>query len=85
MTVLITDKDEMEAEITMSFQNPEATWSATGWIDDNVMEASDKDYSDCQATFTFSNGKVEVETTESEGWDTILGPGNRLDGTYVRN
>ncbi len=85
MTVLITDKDEMEAEITMSLQKPEATWSATGWINDNVMEASDKDYSDCQATFTFSKGKVEVETTESEGWDTILGPGNRLDGTYVRN
>ena len=85
MTVLIIDKEEMEAEITMSFQNPEATWSATGWIDDNVMEASDKEYSDCQATFTFSDGQVKVETTEAEGWDTILGPGNRLDGIYVRN
>ena len=85
MTVLIVDKNEMEADITISILNPEATWNATGWIDDNVMEASDAKYSDCQAKFTFSEGKVVIETSDSDDWDEVLGSSNRLDGVYLKS
>ena len=85
MTVLITDRSEMEATVTISVLNPEATWTAQGWIDDNVLEVSDKDYNECQATLKFSDGEVLVETSDSDDWDEILGSGIRLDGTYVKN
>ncbi|MBR0316281.1 MAG: DUF1311 domain-containing protein [Synergistaceae bacterium] len=85
MTVLITDKDSNEASVTISFKNPEITWSASGWISvNNELELFDKDYPDCQANLTFSNNQVKIETSDSENWDTVLGTGIKLDGTYKK-
>ena len=85
MTVLITDKDTNEAEITVSVKNPEATWSARGWIEDNVLELSDDDYSRCQATLTFSGNSVKFEATKTEDWQEVLGSDIDLSGTYTRS
>ena len=85
MTVTIIDKEQMQVEITISFSDPEeVTWSATGWIDDNVMEVADTDFSTCQSTFTFSDGRVVVETTDTDDWDEVLAESLRLDGTYTK-
>ena len=86
MTVLITNKEENEAEVTISVLNPEVTWSAKGWInDDNVLELFDTNYSGCQLNLTFSNGRVKVESSPDDDWDEVLGEGVRLDGVYDKN
>lgn len=87
MTVLITNKDDLEAEVTISLQSPEVTWSSKGWIgtDNNVLELFDENYSNCQANLTFSKGRVKVETSPDDDWDEVLGKGVRLDGVYDRN
>jgi len=85
MTVTIIDKNTNEAEITVSVQNPEASWSASGWInEDNVLELFDSNYSSCQANLTFSKNRVKVETSPEDDWDEVLGEGVRLDGVYDR-
>ena len=86
MTVLIINKNEMEAEVTISIKNPEATWSAKGWIgENNVLELFDANYSGCQANLTFNKNFVKIETSPEDDWDEILGESVRLDGTYDRN
>lgn len=87
MTVLITNKDEMEAEVTISLQNPEVTWSAKGWIatETHVLELFDANYSGCQANLTFGKGRVKIETSPDDSWNDVLGEGVRLDGVYDRN
>ena len=86
MTVLITNKNEMEAEVTISLKNPEVTWSSKGWIgENNVLELFDTNYSGCQANLTFSKNKVKIETSPDDDWNEILEDGVRLDGIYERN
>ena len=86
MTVLILDKNTNEAEVTISLQNPEVTWTAKGWIgENNLLELFDSNYSNCQADLTFSKGRVKIETSPDDDWDEILGEDVRLDGVYDRN
>ena len=85
MTVLITDKNDMEAEVTISLQNPEVTWSARGWITDNVLELYDEEFPNCTANLTFSKGRVKIETSPEDDWDNALDENVRLDGIYDRN
>lgn len=86
MTILITDKSSMEAEVTISIKSPEeATWSSASWIDGDTLVLYDKTYSDCQATLTFQGNKVKIETSDTESWDEVLGKNLRLDGIYSRN
>ncbi len=86
MTVLIVDKNSNEAEVTISIKNPEATWTARGWInEDNSLELFDSNYSSCQANLTFSKNRVRIETSPEDDWDEILGEGSRLDGVYDKN
>ena len=85
MTILITDKSSMEAEVTISINSPEeATWSSASWIDGDTLVLYDKTYSDCQATLTFQGNKVKIETSDTESWDEVLGKNLRLDGIYSR-
>ena len=86
MTVLILDKSSNEAEVTISLQNPEVTWTAKGWIgENNLLELFDSNYSNCQADLIFSKGRVKIETSPDDDWDEILGENVRLDGVYDRN
>lgn len=85
MTVIITDDDTMEAEAVISTQNPETTWKARGWIEENVLELSDENYSRCQLTLTFANNSVKVEATKSEDWQEVFGEDIDLSGTYTRS
>ena len=86
MTVLVIDKNTLEAEVTISLQNPEVTWSAKGWIGENdVLELFDSNYSECQADLTFSKDRVIIETSPADEWNEILGSDLRLDGVYVKN
>ena len=84
MTVIITDRNMMEAEVTFSVENPEATWSATGWVDENVLVLFDKTYSMCQANLTFSENSVKVETTNTEDWRHAMGENYKIDGIYLK-
>ncbi|MDY6400632.1 MAG: hypothetical protein SPL10_06930 [Synergistales bacterium] len=87
MTVLITNKDDMEAEVTISLKNPEVTWSAKGWIgtENNLLELFDENYSNCQINLTFSKGRVKVESSPDDSWNEVLGEGVRLDGVYDKD
>ena len=86
MTVLITNKNELEAEVTISLKNPEVTWTSKGWINsNNVLELFDTNYSGCQANLTFTKNKVTIECSPDEDWDEVLGKGVRLDGVYSKN
>lgn len=84
MTVIITDDDTMEAEAVISTQDPETTWKARGWIDENVLELSDENYSRCQVTLTFSGNSVKVEATKTDDWQEVLGEDVDLSGTYTK-
>ena len=84
--ILRVDKNSNEAEVTISIKNPEATWTARGWInEDNSLELFDSNYSSCQANLTFSKNRVRIETSPEDDWDEILGEGSRLDGVYDKN
>ena len=86
MTVLITDKSSMEAEVTISINSPEeATWSAGSWIDGDTLVLYDKPSRAGQATPTFEGNTVTVETSDTESWTEVLGKNLRLDGIYSRN
>ncbi|MBQ9419330.1 MAG: hypothetical protein IJU31_03020, partial [Synergistaceae bacterium] len=83
MTVIFTNKEENEVEVTISVQDPEATWSAKGWIgENNVLELFDTNYSSCQLNITFSKDRAKIESSPSDDWDEVLGEGVRLDGVY---
>ena len=84
--MLVIDENTLEAEVTISLQNPEVTWSAKGWIGENdVLELFDSNYSECQADLTFSKDKVIIETSPADEWNEILGSDLRLDGVYAKN
>lgn len=85
MTVSIIDKNSMEAQVSFSFENSDSSWIATGWIENNVLELYDRNFSSCSAVLTFSDNSVRVEATDSEDWTEILGYENNLDGKYFRN
>ena len=85
MSVLLVDKISMEVQVSFSFENSQASWTSAGWIEDNVLELYDKRFSSCFATLTFSDNNVVVETSDSDDWDDILDPENKIDGKYSRD
>lgn len=86
MTVLVIDQASNEAEVTISITNPEKTWSAKGWInEENVLELFDRNYSGCQVNLTFSKKQVKIESSPDSDWDEVLDYNVRLDGVYDRN
>lgn len=82
VTVKIIDPSTNEAEVTFSRFRDEVHWTAKGWIDDNVLELSDNNYSECQATLRFSGGTLKVEITETDDWNEAVGPDFVVEGTY---
>lgn len=82
VTVKITDPSTNEAEVTFSRFKDGVHWKAKGWIDDNVLELSDNNYSECQATLRFSGGTLKVEITETDDWNEAVGPDFVVEGTY---
>lgn len=84
VTVKILDASTNEAEVTFSRYKDGTHWTAKGWIDDNVLELSDNNYSECQATLRFSSGTLKVEITETDDWNEAVGPDFVVEGTYSK-
>ncbi|MBQ3402687.1 MAG: hypothetical protein IJG65_04855 [Synergistaceae bacterium] len=82
LTVKILDASTNEAEVIVSRFKDEVHWTARGWIEGDVLELSDNNYSSCQATLTFTAGKVEVEITDTDDWNEAIAPDFVLKGTY---
>ena len=85
MTVRILDHSSMEAEVTVSRWKDEVSWSSRGWIEDNVLELSDSQYSRCVATVKFSSGKARITISESEDWERATSEDFVLAGTYTKD
>ena len=87
MTVIITDKNSMEASVTISLDTDreEVVWTSESWVDGDTLVLYDKTYSDCMVTLTFSGNSVKVEASDAESWNEVLGEGLTLSGTYTRN
>ena len=82
LTVRIIDSSTDEVEITFSRFKDGTHWTAKGWIEGGVLELSDKDYSECQATLTFTAGRVKVDITDTNDWNEAIAPDFVLKGTY---
>lgn len=82
VSVRITDINSDEAEVTFSRFKDGVHWTAKGWLDGNALELSDQNYSECQATLTFSRRSVKVETSDTEDWNEAISPDFVLKGTY---
>ncbi|MBQ3585703.1 MAG: DUF1311 domain-containing protein [Synergistaceae bacterium] len=74
VSVRIVDINTDEAEVTFSRYKDGVHWTARGWIDGNTLELSDSNYSNCQATLTFSRGSVKVEISETDDWSDATSP-----------
>lgn len=82
LTVRIVDANTDEAEVTFSRFKDGTHWTAKGWIEGGVLELSDKNYSECQATLTFTAGTVRVDITDTNDWNEAIAPDFVLKGTY---
>lgn len=82
ITVKIIDRSTNEAEVTASRYKDGVHWTARGWVDNNVLELSDSNYSECQATLTFSEGSVKVDISETSDWNEAISPDFVLAGIY---
>ena len=82
ITVKIIDASSNEFEVIASRFKDETHWTARGWIEDNTLELSDPNYSACQATLTFSAGKLTVEISDTDDWNEAISPDFVLEGTY---
>lgn len=82
VSVRIVDINTDEAEVTFSRYKDGVHWTASGWIDGNTLELSDRNYSECQATLTFSRSSVKVEISNTEDWNEAISPDFVLEGTY---
>lgn len=82
VSVRITDINTDEVKVTFSRFKDGVHWTASGWFEGNTIELSDANYSECQATLTFSRGSVKVEITETEDWNEAISPDFVLEGTY---
>ena len=84
VSVRITDINSDEAEVTFSRFKDGVHWTAKGWLDGNALELSDQNYSECQATLTFSRRSVKVEISDTEDWNEAVSPDFVLKGTYKK-
>ena len=82
ISVKIIDASTDEAEVTASRFKDEVHWTARGWIEDNVLELSDNNYSSCQATLTFTGVKLTVDITDTDDWNEAIASDFVLKGTY---
>ena len=82
LSVKIADRSSDEMEVTFSRFKDGTHWTARGWLDGNILELSDNNYSECQATLTFSGKSVKVDITDTEDWNEAIAPDFVLKGTY---
>ncbi|MBQ7193560.1 MAG: DUF1311 domain-containing protein [Synergistaceae bacterium] len=85
VSVRIIDLNTDEAEVTFSRYKDGTHWTARGWIEENVIELSDSEYSSCQATLTFSRKTVRVEVSETDDWNEAIAPDFVVAGTYRKH
>ncbi|MBQ7268201.1 MAG: DUF1311 domain-containing protein [Synergistaceae bacterium] len=85
VSVRIIDLNTDEAEVTFSRFKDGTHWTARGWIEENVIELSDSEYSSCQATLTFSRKSVKVEVSETDDWNEAIAPDFVVAGTYRKH
>ncbi|MBQ7168383.1 MAG: DUF1311 domain-containing protein [Synergistaceae bacterium] len=81
-TVRIVDRSSDEVQVTFSRFKDGVHWTAKGWLDGNTLELSDPNYSECQATLTFSAGRVKVDIADTDDWNEAISPDFVLKGTY---
>ena len=84
MTVKIIDRSSMEVEVTFARWKDEINWKASGWYDNNMLELSDPQYSECQVTITFDPDRARVVPSESEDWATLTADDFKIRGTYTK-
>lgn len=82
LTVRIVDRSSDEVEVTFSRFKDGTHWTAKGWLDGNTLELSDSNYSECQATMTFTVGTVKVEISDTDDWNEAIAPDFVVEGTY---
>lgn len=85
MFVRMIDQSTQEAEVTVSRWKDEVSWKSRGWIEDNVLELSDSNYSRCVATVKFSHGKAVIEVSDTEDWAEATAEDFVLAGTYIKD
>ncbi len=84
LTVRITDLNTSEVQVTFSRFKDGVHWTSKGWLENGVLELSDNNYSECQATLKFSAGSVKVEITDTDDWNEAVSPDFVLKGTYKK-
>ena len=84
MTVKILDRSTQEAEVTFGRWKDEVSWTSRGWIEDDMLELSDNDYSTCQATVVFSPNGARVSLTDSGDWAEATAEDFVMAGTYTK-
>ena len=82
VTVKVIDYSSMEAEASFGRWKDEASWTARGWIDDNVLELSDADYINCTATITFSPDSLKVSISDTTDWAEVTADDFEMAGVY---
>ena len=82
VSVRIVDINTDEVQVTFSRFKDGTHWTAKGWLDGNTLELSDANYSECQATLTFSAGTVKVDITDTDDWNEAIAPDFVVEGTY---
>ena len=82
VSVRIVDINTDEVEVTFSRFKDGVHWTARGWIDEGILELSDNNYSNCQATLKFSRGTMKVEITDTDDWNEAIAPDFVVEGTY---
>lgn len=84
MTVKIIDSFSMEVEVSFARWKDEVNWKASGWVDDDVLELSDANYSTCHMTIYFDPDRARVVPYESEDWAKITADDFVIRGTYMK-
>ena len=82
VTVRIVDVNTDEVQVTFSRFKDGTHWTAKGWLDGNTLELSDPNYSECQATLTFTAGRVKVDISDTDDWNEAIAPDFVVEGTY---
>ena len=85
MTVKILDASTMEAEVVIGRWKDEISWKSRGWIEDNVLELSDSQYSRCVVTIVFDPDRARVTISESDDWAKATADDFVIRGTYTKN
>ena len=85
MAVKILDASTMEAEVVIGRWKDEISWKSRGWIEDNVLELSDSQYSRCVVTIVFDPDRARVTISESDDWAKATADDFVIRGTYTKN